>query len=71
MAMTGKDFKSWAASLDDEDMVAVDDGGLCLVVQSKGVGLWSDPGAGVSGPYLEIGGIGWEGWEDDEEEDEP
>jgi len=32
MAMFGKEFKEWAATIGDDDEVAVDNGGLCLVV---------------------------------------
>jgi len=44
MAMSGKEVKEWVAGLNDDDMVAVDDGGLCLVVKD-------------TGSYCEIGGI--------------
>ena len=53
MAMTKAEIVEWLSSFDDDDNVAIDDGGLTLVV----IG---DP---IS--YLEIGGIRDE--EDDED----
>lgn len=44
MAMTAKKVKEWLATIDDEKMVAIDEGGLTLVVKGER-------------SYLEIGGI--------------
>ena len=47
--MNTKQFKSWAASLDDDQSVAVDEGGLCIVELIKD--------NKETGRYCEIGGI--------------
>jgi hypothetical protein len=44
MAMKAKEIKDWLATVDDEKMVAVDDGGLTLVVKGER-------------SYCEVGGI--------------
>jgi hypothetical protein len=64
MAMNGKEFKEWAATIGDDDMVAVDDGGLCLVVETNG--KWSEAGT-ENEPWLEIGGVVTQEWRNHEE----
>ena len=54
MAMSVKEIKEWLNTLNENDAVGVDDGGLCL--QS-----FNDPDA-----YLEIGGMPDEEDEEDE-----
>jgi len=45
MAMTVREIKEWLNTLQDDDLVGIDDGGLCLEVAE-------DPGT-----YCEIGGL--------------
>lgn len=45
MAMPVRELRGWLDTLGDDQLVGVDEGGLCLVV------------AGDPEPYLEIGGM--------------
>jgi len=45
MAMQVSEIREWLDTLNDDDLVGVDDGGLCLRVVDN------------SAPYLEIGGM--------------
>lgn len=50
MAATVKELKEWLDGLPDNKLVAIDDGGLALVIQ--------EPGKDCSAwPYFEMGGI--------------
>jgi hypothetical protein len=51
MSLSAKELKRWAATLMDDDEVAIDDGGLTLVV------LDEDGNASPDDGYLEVGGI--------------
>lgn len=62
--ITAKELKQWAATLEDDAQVYVDQGGLSLVVLADDENC---PFDGFSGPYLEVGGLP----EEDEEPYEP
>jgi len=53
MAMTKQEIIEWLDSLEDDDLVYIDDGGLALCV------------VGMEGVYIEVGGY----TEDEDEED--
>lgn len=51
--MTARELKEWAATIADDNGVAIDDGGLCLVeVEDDGEG-----GVRQTEAYLEVGGL--------------
>ena len=56
MSMPVRDIRAWLATLDDDDEVGIDDGGLTLHV------VGAEPT-----PYLEIGGLPEKDAEDGEE----
>lgn len=54
MAVSVSEFKEWVNTLDDNAMVAVDDGGLIITVSDTAGQFPGDP---TEGCYFEIGGV--------------
>lgn len=61
MACTAKELKDWVATIDDEKVVAIDDGGLTLVVYGADADIEERKNAAndaeTCGAYFEIGGV--------------
>jgi len=53
--VSGKELKEWVNTLGDNDHVAIDEGGLTLVVRKDGEKEFGEPGGDC--PYYEIGGV--------------